>query len=80
MVVTARPDDPAADLLVKFLDLDFQQIFLDLLAQTDSLGDQILGISALDTELPLINTSINDMFTGEFSPGVGDLLKLHDAV
>jgi len=80
VVVTAQPDDPAAELLVNFLDLDFQQIFLDMLAQMDSLGDQILGISALDTELPLINTSINDMFTNESSPGVGDLLKLHGAV
>ena len=84
---TLQPDESdeltqstGGELIAEFLDLDLEAILLNLLSEVDKLGDEILGVSAFDTTLPLVDSSVNDLITGPSSPGVGDLLKLHDAV
>ncbi|MEW6156110.1 MAG: LEPR-XLL domain-containing protein, partial [Verrucomicrobiota bacterium] len=78
--VTAQPGNPSGELLARLLDIDLQQLLLDLLAKVDSLGDQIRTLSALDTQLPLVNRSANELFMGTSGNKIGDLLKLHDPV
>ncbi|MCK4774183.1 MAG: hypothetical protein KAT30_05335, partial [Candidatus Krumholzibacteria bacterium] len=67
------------NLLAEFLNLDFDQYFLELLARLDELGTSISGITPLDKELPVVNTSINGLFTGD-PYKIGSLLMLHDPV
>ncbi|MBK8118789.1 MAG: hypothetical protein IPK39_05865 [Sulfuritalea sp.] len=77
--VAGKPGDFEGELLAKFLNLDFQQLFLDLLVQMDNLGDQLRDVAVLDSNLPVIDTSVNRLFTGE-PYKIGDLLKMHDPV
>src|SRR5262249_28881860 len=67
------------------LSQELQTRILNALAKLDQAGDTILGLSILDTKLPVIDKSINELFhhtTGAStsSPNVGDFLKLKDAV
>ncbi|MEJ2698045.1 MAG: hypothetical protein P8Z70_00015, partial [Desulfuromonadales bacterium] len=76
---TIEGTNATGNLLAEFLNLDFEQYILDLLKGVEDVGDSINDLSPLDTDLPLINTSINHLFTGD-PYKIGDLLKLHDPV
>ncbi|MCI0540002.1 MAG: hypothetical protein L0Z50_32755, partial [Verrucomicrobiales bacterium] len=78
--VQAQDNSVTGLLLEKLLNLDLKTVVLGVLFPLDKLGDLILGIEALDTPLPLVNRSINDLLTTDESAGLGDVLKLHDAV
>src|SRR5262249_44091148 len=76
----------APDVSVSFaLSQQLQTKILDALAKLEDAGSKILGLSILDTKLPVINESINELFhhvtaSGTNGPNVGDFLKLEDAV
>jgi len=78
--LTVSEDTITGKLLSMLLDMDMKDLLLPVLEEMDKVGDQILAIESLDAELPIIDTSINDLLTGGDSPGVGDLLKLYDPV
>ncbi|KPK77291.1 MAG: hypothetical protein AMJ79_03720, partial [Phycisphaerae bacterium SM23_30] len=79
VLVEGLPGSETGQLLAEFLNLDFQQYLLDLLAGVEDVADSINGLTPLDTELPLVNTSINGLFVKE-PYRIGDLLKLYGPV
>jgi len=73
-------DTDAGQLLSDLFDMDMRDLILPLLQEMDGVGDDVLAISALDSDLPYIDVSVNDLLTTAEATGVGDALKLHDAV
>jgi len=62
-----------------FLGLNLESYLLQLFLELDNLGGMINGFTPFDSSIPVINKSINGLFT---SAGykIGDLLKFHDAL
>jgi len=65
--------------VARFLSFDFQDYFLQLLSGLEPFGDSINGLVPLNQNIPLINTSINELIMVD-PHRLGDILKLHGAV
>ena len=64
------------------LSQQLQDQIVNVLTKLDDAGNKILGMSILDTQLPGIGKSINELFHDATAngPKVGDLLKLKDSL
>ena len=78
--LTISEDTDSGKLLSKLFDMDMDDLLLPLLQEIEEVGGSILTVSALDSDLPYIEASVNDLLSSPESAGVGDLLQVHDAV
>ncbi len=85
VTITAHDSDvfsgAAPDVSLSFnLTPQIQTQVLNVLQQLDNVGDNISNSSLLNTQIPLVDTTINQLFNNGSGTDLGSYFKFHDAV